>query len=98
MRNFSQIELELGGFQHLEAFAIRLQHAVLDAVVNHFNEMSCAAGADVSKAILRRQRLENRLELVDDRFFATDHQTVTFLQTPDTAAGAGVDEVNAQLF
>ncbi len=42
--------------------------------------------------------LENRFQLLDNRFFATDHQTVTFLQTPDAAAGAGVDEVNAKLF
>src|SRR5687768_15763413 len=98
MRNLSEVEIKLRSFQHLKAFAIGLQHAVLDAVVNHFSKMACAAGADVSEAILRRQCLKDRLQLVDNRFFATDHQTVTFLQTPDAAAGAGIDEVNAKLF
>src|SRR5687767_11703262 len=97
MRDLGQVELEWRSFEHLKAFAVRLKHAVLDAVMNHFNEMSGAAASHVSKTVLGRQGLENRLELVDHRFFAADHQAVAFLQTPDAAAGAGVDEVKTQL-
>src|SRR5687767_905611 len=98
MRDLRQVEIELRSFQHLKAFAVRLKHPVLDAVVDHFNEMSCAAPSDVSKTILRRQSFENRLELVDDRLVAAEHHAVTDLQAPDTTAGANVDEMNSLSF
>src|SRR5918995_1021221 len=97
MRDLRQVEIELRSFQHLKAFAVRLKHAVLDAVVDHFNKMPCAAASHVSKTILRRQSFENRLEPFDDYPIASDHHAVTDLQAPDTTAGANVDEVNALL-
>ena len=48
--------------QQLEALGVRLHQAVLDAVVDHLHEVAGAGRADVRVAVLRRERLEDRLE------------------------------------
>src|SRR3972149_2630126 len=95
MRDFFQIEIELGGFQQLKTLSVRLEHAVLDAVVNHFDEVAGAARPDVEKAVLGRKSFKNGFESSDDFLFAADHHAVADLEPPDAAAGAGVDEVQA---
>ena len=67
------------------------------AVVNHLDEMARAARPDVEIAVFGRKGLEDRLKPLDDLFVAADHHAVADLQTPDAAAGAGVDEVQALL-
>src|SRR3990170_2861670 len=95
MRDFSKIEIELGGFQQLESLSVGLQHAVLDAVMNHLDEMAGPARPDMEKAVRGRKSFENRFEAGDDFFFAADHHAVADLEPPDAAAGAGVDKMHA---
>jgi hypothetical protein len=92
-----QVELVVGLGQQLEAFAVGLEQAVLDAVVNHLDEMAGAAGADVGVAVLGRQRLEERLDAAEDVALAAHHQAETLLFPPDAATGADVEKVNALL-
>ncbi len=54
-----------------------------------------AAGRAGNIAAAGRQRLEDRIELLHHFFRAADHHAVAALQTPDAAAGADVDVVNA---
>src|SRR5580700_5563076 len=46
-------------------------------------------------AYARSQRLENRIEPLHRLFWSANHHAVTALQTPDPAAGAHVQIVNA---
>src|ERR1700733_7634023 len=46
----------------------------------------------------RRQRLEDRIETIDDGFVAADHQAIAALETPHAAARADVDAVDVALF
>src|SRR3972149_5462566 len=98
MRDFSKIEIELRRLEQLKSFAVGLQHAVLDAVVNHLDEMAGAARSDMEKAVLGRKRLKNGFEVGDDFFLAADHHAVADLETPDAAAGAGVNKMQSLLF
>jgi hypothetical protein len=96
-RDLVQVEAELGGVQQLEALAERLHHPVLDAVVDHLDEVAGAGRADVGVAVLGREALDERL---DDRValrVAADHHAVTLLQPPDAARDAGVHVVDALL-
>src|SRR5690348_9264870 len=97
-RHLAQIGLELRLLDDLEALAVRLEHAVLDAVVNHLDEVAGAAGAHVAIAVLRRERLEDRLAVLEGLALATDHQAVADLEAPDATARAHVQEVQAGVF
>ena len=104
----------VGVAQDVEAFGVGLHQAVLDAVVDHLDEVAGAArarsaGSPARRADrgpsrpgvrgmsprARRQRLEDRIEVLDDVLVAADHQAVAALEAPDAAAGAGVDVVDA---
>src|SRR5581483_10361058 len=66
--------------------------------MHHFGEMSRAGRAHMSIATLwRRERFENRLTIIYDIFFPTDHKGITFGQTPDAAADARIYIVQAHL-
>ena len=97
-RDLVQVERELVGRLHqLEPLGIGLHQAVLDAVVDHLDEVAGADRPDVGVAPLRRQRLEGRL---DDRHRFVgppDHQAVPLRQPPDAAGRPGVDEADALL-
>ena len=60
--DLEQVEVVAGRLEHLEAFAVALEHRVLDGVVNHLDEVPGARGADVRVAVGGRQRLERRLD------------------------------------
>ena len=47
-----------------------------------------------SFACTRRERREDRIESLDDRLLAADHQAVAAFESPDAAAGADVDVVD----
>ena len=57
-----QVERVLGLLEHLEALGVRLHHAVLDAVVDHLDEVAGAVRADQAVAVLGRQRLHGWLD------------------------------------
>src|SRR5215471_14567262 len=59
----------------------------------HFFASGCSL--DVPEAW--RKCLENRFQLVKRLVVGSDHQTVTALDAPDTAARSGIDVVNALL-
>ncbi len=99
--------------QDVEALGDRLHHAVLDAVVDHLDEVAGAARPGVQVALLGariaalaaggggdvalagRQRREDRIEPVDDRLLAADHQAVAALEPPHAAGRADVEIVEA---
>src|SRR5438445_11234601 len=89
-----EVELVVAFRHQLEAFRIPLHHAVFDSIMYHFHIMPGTHSADVSPALLRRQRGEDRRELFHRCLVATDHQTVADGQAPNAAAGAGIDIVN----
>src|SRR5690349_17530137 len=88
--------MELRLLDDLEALAIRLKHAVLDAVMHHLDEVPGAGRAHVAVAIGRGERLEDWLAVVEDRLVAADHQAVALFQPPDAATGAAVEIVHAR--
>ena len=63
-----------------------------DTAVKHLDPIfaTLAPGADAG-----RKGGEDRVELLDHRRFAADHQAVAAIQPPDAAAGADVDIVQA---
>ena len=63
-------------FDDGEAFGVGLHHAVLDAVVDHLDEVAGAGWADVSPAlVLRRgEGFEDGGEALDGSLVAADHE------------------------
>src|ERR1700680_3419111 len=49
-----------------------------------------SAGCQGNVADPRRQGVEDRVEMIDDRLVAADHETVTAIKAPDAAAGADI--------
>ncbi len=58
---------------------------------------SLAAGGNRNGSRARRQGGEDRIEMIDHVFVATDHHAVAALEAPDAAAGAAIDIVNSLL-
>src|SRR4029079_4925312 len=56
-----------------------------------------APGRRRDLALPRRQGAEDRIEALEHRWFACEHQAVAALAAPDAAAGAHVDEMDAVL-
>src|SRR5438128_649651 len=54
-----------------------------------------ATGSARNVAAAGRKRLENRIEMLDDFFFAANHLTISSVESPNAAAGANVTIVNA---
>ena len=92
-----EIRKDLRRVQDLVSLGVRLEQAVLDAVVNHLHVVAGAGRTHVRVAILRRQRGEDRLAVLHRRVAAADHQAVAVLQSPDAAARAAVDELDLRL-
>src|SRR5262249_8488953 len=96
--------------QDVETFGIGRHHAVLDAVVNHFDKVARTVGTAMEIAVLggaarglfasggwrrgfdwRSERRKNRIEMLDDVGFASNHLAEAAVETPYTAARTGVD-------
>ena len=93
-----EVEVEgLFGFEDGEAFGVGLHHAVLDAVVDHLDEVAGAGWADVAPALglAGGERFEDGGEAFDGGLVAADHEGVALLEAPDSAGGAAVDELEA---
>ena len=91
------VEVELAILQDLEALGVGLHEAVLDAVVDHLDEVPRADRAAVQPAVRRSERVEHRRQPLDGRLRAADHQAVADVVAPDAARGAGVDELDLPL-
>ena len=93
-----QVERELLGRLHdLEALAVGLHEAVLDAVVHHLHEVAGPDRAHVGVPVLGGQGQEGRLDHGHGLLGAPHHEAVALLQAPHPARGAGVDEADALL-
>src|ERR671916_395497 len=57
----------------LEPFGIGLEHPVLDAIVDHLGEVSCARVPEVCVSVRRREGLEDRLDVLEGVCIAPDH-------------------------
>ena len=57
--------------------------------------VAAASGRWLGVSPPRRERAEDRVEVLDDLALAADHQAVTALETQHPAAHAGIDVVNA---
>src|SRR5215469_15490332 len=82
----------------VEPFGVGLHQAVLDTVVNHLQVVTGTMPADVGIAAFRGEGKEDRLEAFVHLRLAAYHEAVAVLETPDTAARADVDVVNAAGF
>ncbi len=88
-----EVEVELGGLGHdLEPFGVGLHEPVLDAVVDHLDEMAGAGRPDVGVAALGGQGEEGGLAGGHRLVRTADHQAVALLQSPDAAGRAGVHQ------
>src|ERR1700722_19599132 len=87
----------LFGFEDGEALGVGLHHAVLNAIVDHLDEVAGAGGAYVTPALglAGGESFEDGGEALDGSFVAADHERVTLLKAPDSAGGAAVDELEA---
>src|SRR5918996_3555565 len=97
MGDISEIEIEGRSVEQFKTFAVRLQHAVLDAVMDHFDEVARAVGTDVGITVFGRQSFKNGLKPVNNLAFAPDHHAVADFEPPDAAAGSDIDEMHALL-
>ncbi len=104
---------DVGGAQNAQPLGVGGHEAVLDAVVNHLDEMAGAVRTAVQIALLggavqllasrsarrvaraRRQRREDRIEMLDHVLFAADHHAVAALQAPDAAARPHIHVVDS---
>ncbi len=96
--NLRQIQFEgLVLFKQRKTFRIGLHQSVFDSVVDHLRKMSGAHRTDMSPATIacRSERFKQRLKPLHDGCITTDHQAVTFRQSPDPATGSDVDEMNS---
>src|SRR5512140_185794 len=83
------------GLQELEAFGVGLEQAVLDAVVDHLDEVPGSARTEMGIAVRRGQGREDRLEALDIGLVPADHQAIAELEPPDPAARPAIDEPEA---
>jgi len=58
LANLAQIERVLGFLENLEALGVGLHHPVLDAVVDHFDEVAGPVRAEMPVAVFGRQGLD----------------------------------------
>src|SRR6185369_16760653 len=54
-----------------------------------------AIGGRRNRARARGQRIEDRIEMIDDRLLAADHHAIAALQPPDATRGADIDIADA---
>src|SRR5688572_10425347 len=92
-----QIERELRLAEDLEAFAVRFHRAVLDAVVDHLDEVAGAVRAHLGPAVGWSQGVEDRLAALQDGGESANHHAVSFAAAPDAAGGADVDEADTAI-
>ena len=95
-----QVKLQIPLRLHqLKPLRKRLHHPVLDAVVNHLDEMPRARRphAPMPAAFARRKRLEHRLQPLICSGIPAYHQAISLSQPPHAAACAGVKHINAAL-
>src|SRR5215208_3225086 len=71
--------------EDLEPFGIGLEHPVLDAIVDHLGEVSCARVPEVCVSVRRREGLEDRLDVLEGVCVAPDHGAVADVVAPDAS-------------
>src|SRR5207248_2810303 len=82
-------------FDHLEPLCKCLHHAVLDAVVDHLDEVASAVWSDQAVAVFRGERLDRRFDSLECLGRAAGHDRITHFQAPDATASAAVDDLVA---
>ena len=98
LRDRALVEVVLARVHDLEALGVGLHEAVLDAVVDHLDEVPGAGRTAVQPAVVGRREVGQRGREVRDRLVgAADHEAVADLVAPDAARGARVDEDDALL-
>src|SRR5688572_9621181 len=97
VRYLREVEAKfLFGFHDAVSLCKGLHHSILDPIMHHFDEMTRAMRANVSPAFIGRgsQRLEDGIQLFYNLRLTTDHQTVSFRQTPNPAACTAIHKIN----
>src|SRR5581483_12225616 len=87
------------GFQNGKTFSVRLHQSILNAVVNHLDEVSGATRSYMTPAAVGRGRqgLEYGRQALDSVALASDHQAVPLFQAPDAAAGPHINKLHSVL-
>src|SRR5438093_6258906 len=81
-RDAPHVDLEFARVDELEALAVRLHHPVLDAVVDHLDEMTRAALSEMRPAVRGRERVEHRPRARHGARLAADHHAVAIVESP----------------
>ena len=79
----------------IDAFADRLKHPELDAVMHELGEVAAAGAASVHVSAGRGQLPQHRLHQRDTRPVAAHHEAGPVARAIDAAACANIDEMNA---
>src|SRR5262249_13531738 len=95
----------------VETFGVGLHQPVFDPVVNHLDEMTGACWTAVEVTLLRgcvrqagrardtaaagRECAKDRLQVIERRFVATDHEAIASFCAPDATAGPSVQIMDA---
>ena len=113
--SFARCLASVGVLKDVQALGVCGHQAILDAVVNHLDEVACAARPAVQPTgLLRRDvpgatwralgRIETwgdgvpqRGESIHSSIIAADHEAVATFESPHSAGGADIEEVNSLL-
>src|ERR671910_3792755 len=96
-REGPEIVVVLGLLEDLEPFGIGLEHPVLDAIVDHLSEVSCARVPEVCVSVRRREGLEDRLDVLEGVCVAPDHGAVADVVAPDASRHASIQPPQASV-
>ena len=86
-----------GLLEDLEPFGVGLEHPVLDPVVDHLGEVSCASVPEISVSLLGSQGLEGWLDVLEGVGVAPDHGAVADVVAPDASRHARVEPPQARV-
>src|SRR6266542_328979 len=95
-RDALHVDVEVARVDELEALAVGLHHPVLDAVMDHLDEVARATLPEMRPAVRRCERVERRLQAFHRARFAADHHAVTVVQSPLSAGYADIEVVETE--
>ena len=85
VRRFRALAFFFEAFEDLESLGVGLKHPVLDPVVNHLGEVSCARVPEVCVSVRGREGLEDRLDVLEGVCVAPYHGAVADVVAPDAS-------------
>src|SRR5215210_7272215 len=94
-REGPEVVVVAGLLEDLEPLGVGLEHAVLDAVVDHLGEVPGAGVPEKSVPVTGREGLEGRLDVLEGVRVAPDHGAVADVVAPDAPRHPGIEPPQA---